>query len=88
MLSGRSSQRPAIHRAQPAAVGRKIRPTATVHPRSSTAAGAAAKARGVDNHYESPATEPKLQGCTKDHAMIIKLLWNKIDASGHHAFHA
>lgn len=78
MLSGRSSQRPAIHRAQPAAIEREIRPTAAVHPRISTAEqSSAAEARGVDNRYESPATEPKLQRCTKDHATIIMLLWNK-----------
>jgi hypothetical protein len=27
--------------------------------------------RGVDNYYESPATEPKLQGCSKDHAIKV-----------------
>lgn len=31
---------------------------------------------GVDDHYESPATEPKLQGCTKDHAVKIIQIWN------------
>lgn len=32
---------------------------------------------GVDDHYESPATEPKLQGCTKDHAVKIIQIWNR-----------
>lgn len=32
--------------------------------------------RGVDNYYESPATEPELQGCTKDHAVEAIQIWN------------
>lgn len=32
--------------------------------------------RGVDSYYESPATEPKLQGCTKDHAIKVIQIWN------------
>jgi hypothetical protein len=31
---------------------------------------------GVDNHYESPVTEPKLQGCIEDHAVKIIQIWN------------
>ena len=33
-------------------------------------------ARGVDYCYEFPATEPKLQRCTKNHATVIMQIWD------------
>ena len=31
---------------------------------------------GVDNYYEFPGTEPKLQGCIENHAVRITQIWN------------
>jgi hypothetical protein len=32
---------------------------------------------GVDNHYEFPVTEPKLQGCIENHAVRIIQIRNR-----------
>ena len=74
MLYGSSSYKPAIHRAQPVTIRREIRLIALGHPRYALQIQCA---RGVDNCYESPRTEPKLQGCTKDHATVVMQIWDE-----------
>jgi hypothetical protein len=43
---------------------------------------------GVDNYYEFPGTEPKLQGCIENHAVRITQIWNrfKIGKIPHYGF--
>lgn len=43
---------------------------------------------GVDNYYEFLVTEPKLQGCIKNHSVKITQIWNrfKIGKIPHYGF--
>ena len=66
----RSSNLPAIHRAHPTTAEARDTPSRM----SGILDSPRELSRGVGNHYESPATEPKLQGCTSDHIVKVMLI--------------
>lgn len=81
MLVYRSSHRPAIYRAQQSASVR----LGTREP-SGFLEGPAwgRRARGVDAHYKSPATEPGLRGCTGEYAVGVRRIGDGVGSASPH----